>query len=50
MNYKKDVIIGTWIAVYAFLGVGFAALVTFEQMVIPPEIVKECHVCRWTNP
>ena len=50
-SYKKDVILGTWVAVALFLSTGLVALINFEQLVtkrVNP--VETCDVCRWTNP
>ena len=49
-SYKRDVILGTWVAVALFMLTGFAALIHFEQLTTRPEPVQTCDVCRWTNP
>ena len=38
MVYKKDTLIGTWVAIAIFLGCGFAALIHFEQLTIIREM------------
>ena len=50
LSYRKDVILGTWVAIGIFALTGFAALIHFEQLTTRPEPVVECDVCRWTNP
>ena len=52
MEYKNDVIFGTWAAVYTILGLGVGTWYLFNtypdrsaQIPEPP-----CYVCRWTNP
>lgn len=50
MNYKKDVILGTWVAIALFLGAPLVTLIHFEQMTTRPELTKTCDVCHWTNP
>ena len=52
MIYKKDTIIGTWVAISVFIGCMFAALLHFEQLTTRPEAQAsdDCDVCLWTNP
>ena len=50
-SYKKDVILGTWVAVALFLVTGFVTLIQFEKLTTKRvDPVQTCDVCRWTNP
>ena len=49
-SYKKDVILGTWVAVVLFLLTGFVTLIKFEQLTTKRvEPIKTCDVCRWVE-
>ena len=51
LSYKKDVILGTWVAIALFLLTGFVTLIEFEQLTTKRvEPTNDCDVCRWTNP
>ena len=50
MEYKKDVIIGTWVSIGLFLTTTLLTLVHFDNITTRVEPTPECDVCRWTNP
>ena len=50
-TYKKDTIIGTWVAISLLLGSAFGVLIHFDVLTDgyePP--APECDVCRWIEP
>ena len=50
LTYRRDVILGTWVAVALFMLTPLLTLWHFEQLTTRPEPVQTCDVCRWTNP